>query len=82
MGSADIYAALADCPEVTDSLVVGVELPDAGYYLPMFVQLRGGEQLDAELKASIRARIRARRFTAPRSGRHHRRPRHPADQDR
>jgi acetoacetyl-CoA synthetase len=59
MGSADIYAALADCAEVTDSLVVGVELPDAGYYLPMFVQLRAGEQLDDELRAAIRARIRA-----------------------
>jgi acetoacetyl-CoA synthetase len=59
MGSADIYAALADCAEVTDSLVVGVELPDAGYYLPMFVQLRDGAQLDEELKAAIKARIRA-----------------------
>jgi acetoacetyl-CoA synthetase len=59
MGSADIYAALAECPEVTDSLVVGVELPDAGYYLPMFVQLREGEQLNDDLKTAIKARIRA-----------------------
>jgi acetoacetyl-CoA synthetase len=59
MGSADIYAALAGCDEVTDSLVVGVELPDAGYYLPMFVQLREGQQLSDELKNVIRARIRS-----------------------
>ena len=59
MGSAEIYAAVAGCPGVTDSLVVGVELTGGGYYLPMFVTLAPGVELDDELRAEIGARIRS-----------------------
>ncbi|MBM2619693.1 AMP-binding protein [Actinoplanes sp. LDG1-06] len=35
LGSAEIYAAVADL--VADALVVGVEEPDGGYWMPLFV---------------------------------------------
>lgn len=37
LGSAEIYEAVEALPEVTDSLVVGVELPEGGYWMPLFV---------------------------------------------
>jgi len=37
IGSAELYAAVERLPEVADSLVVGLELPDGGYYMPLFV---------------------------------------------
>ena len=37
LGSAEIYGAVERLPEIADSLVVGVELPDGGYYMPLFV---------------------------------------------
>jgi acetoacetyl-CoA synthetase len=60
LGSADIYAALQHVPEVADSLVIGVEEPDGGYYMPLFVVLRDGEQLTGELVDRIAATIRSR----------------------
>jgi acetoacetyl-CoA synthetase len=58
MGSADIYAALADVDEISDSLVVGAELPNGDYYLPLFVQLAPGVDLDAALSTRIQQAIR------------------------
>ncbi len=58
LGSADIYAALQFVPEVRDSLVIGIEQPKGGYYMPLFVTLTQGETLTAELGDRIRATIR------------------------
>ncbi|MEV7398631.1 acetoacetate--CoA ligase [Aeromicrobium sp. NPDC092404] len=58
MGSADICQAAEDVPEVTEALVVGVEEPDAGYWMPMFVTLVEGRHLDDDLVASIKAAVR------------------------
>jgi acetoacetyl-CoA synthetase len=57
MGSADIYAIVDPLPGVADSLVIGVELPDGGYYMPLFVVPEAGADLD-ELRAAIKAAIR------------------------
>jgi len=46
MGSADIYAAVESAPEVLEALVLGIELPDGGYWLPLFVALAPGVALD------------------------------------
>jgi acetoacetyl-CoA synthetase len=59
MGSADIYAALATCPEVVDSLVIGAELPDGEYYMPLFVQLVDGVGLDDVVRDRLRNAIRS-----------------------
>ena len=58
MGSADIYAAVEALPEVAEALVLGVELPDGGYWLPLFVQLAPGLELDAGLVERLRSVVR------------------------
>jgi acetoacetyl-CoA synthetase len=59
MGTADIYAAVESIPAVVDCVVLGVEQPDGGYWMPLFVQLAPGEELTEELAGGIRAAIRA-----------------------
>jgi acetoacetyl-CoA synthetase len=59
MGTADIYAAVEAIPAVLDCVVLGVEQPDGGYWMPLFVQLAPGAELTPELEAEIRAAIRA-----------------------
>jgi len=58
MGSADIYAAVEGMPEVDEALVLGVELPDGGYWLPLFVRLGEGVELDDDLTGRIRQVVR------------------------
>ncbi|HEX4110201.1 MAG TPA: acetoacetate--CoA ligase [Solirubrobacteraceae bacterium] len=58
MGSADVYAVVEPLAGVADSLVVGVDLPDAQYYMPLFVVPADGREVDDELRAEIIAAIR------------------------
>lgn len=58
MGSADIYAAVEDLPEVVEAMVLGVEQTDGGYWMPLFVVLSDGAVLDDALVARIRTAIR------------------------
>ena len=58
MGSSEIYRVVEALPEVLDSLIVGVELPGGKYYLPLFVVLREGVELDDALKAKIKQQLR------------------------
>jgi acetoacetyl-CoA synthetase len=58
MGSADIYAALDPIPEVADSLVIGVEQADGGYWMPLFVVLHDGVELSPALIDRLRTAIR------------------------
>ncbi|WP_241037326.1 acetoacetate--CoA ligase [Blastococcus litoris] len=58
MGTADIYAAVESVPEVLDCVVLGVEQPDGGYWMPLFVQLAPGEELTDELAGRLRTAIR------------------------
>lgn len=58
MGSADIYAAVETIPEIIEALVIGAEQPNGGYWMPLFVVLRDGAELDQELVDRVRNRIR------------------------
>jgi len=58
MGSADIYAAVETVPEVTEALVIGAEQPDGSYWMPLFVVLDEGVELDDALVDRIRTAIR------------------------
>ncbi len=58
MGSSEIYRVVESFPEVLDSLIVGVELPGARYYMPLFVVLREGVTLDDSLKTRIKEQLR------------------------
>jgi acetoacetyl-CoA synthetase len=58
MGSADIYAAVDRVTEVADSLVIGAELDGGGYWMPLFVTLADGVELDDALRERIATTIR------------------------
>jgi acetoacetyl-CoA synthetase len=60
MGSADIYAAVETIPEVTEALVIGAEQADGSYWMPLFVVLDDGVELDEDLTGRIRNAIRAK----------------------
>jgi acetoacetyl-CoA synthetase len=59
LGSADIYAVVDKLPQLTESLVIGAELGDGGYWLALFVVLAPGAVLDQELTRAIGAAIAA-----------------------
>jgi acetoacetyl-CoA synthetase len=58
MGTSEIYRAVAAVPAVLDALVVDVPRPGTEGWMPLFVVLREGEELDDELIAEITRRIR------------------------
>jgi acetoacetyl-CoA synthetase len=57
MGTAEIYRAVLALDEITDALVVDVATGDDAW-MPLFVVLREGAELDDELVGAIRARVR------------------------
>jgi acetoacetyl-CoA synthetase len=59
IGTAEIYRAVDKVPEVKDSLIVNIELPHGGDYMPLFVWLQEGHELTESLKKSIRQQIQA-----------------------
>ena len=58
IGTAEIYAVLASVPEIEDALIVNLDLPGGGFFMPLFVTLPGGQMLDDELRDKICARLR------------------------
>jgi acetoacetyl-CoA synthetase len=58
IGTAEIYRTLALLPEVQDALIVNLDLPDGGFFMPLFVKLAPGVELDAGLEAKIRDTLR------------------------
>ncbi len=58
MGSSEIYAAVEDLPEIADSLVIGVEITEGRYFMPLFVVTAEGIDLDDDLKKKITHKIR------------------------
>ncbi|HEY5006032.1 MAG TPA: acetoacetate--CoA ligase [Ktedonobacteraceae bacterium] len=58
MGSSEIYRVVEGMPEILDSLVIGVEQPGGRYYMPLFVVVREGIELDDALKAKIKSTLR------------------------
>jgi acetoacetyl-CoA synthetase len=58
IGTAEIYRAVLAVDEVEDALVVDIPTPDDESWVPLFVRLREGAELDEHLSASIRTSIR------------------------
>lgn len=58
MGSADIYDVVEAVDAVSEAFVVGVDGPDGAYWMPLFVTLTEGAELDEALSDTIRTRIR------------------------
>jgi acetoacetyl-CoA synthetase len=62
IGSAEIYGAVERLPEVIDSLVVGLELEDGDYYMPLFVvcESEDHEALEAAVRRIVREQLSPR----------------------
>ncbi|KXP12978.1 acetoacetyl-CoA synthetase [Tsukamurella pulmonis] len=60
MGSADIYEVVEAIDEIAEAMVVGVDGPDAKYWMPMFLTLVPGAELTDELVQRIRTDVRTR----------------------
>ncbi len=60
MGTSEIYRAVQAIPEVLDALVVDIPRPGTEGWMPLFVVLREGAELDDQLEAEIKRRIRER----------------------
>ena len=58
LGSADIYEVVDKLPQVAESLVIGAELPDGGYWLVLFVVPSPGVSIDEAAVAGIKTAIR------------------------
>jgi acetoacetyl-CoA synthetase len=58
IGTAEIYRVVEDDPAVLSSLVVSLDLPGGGFFMPLFVQLAAGAELGGELEARLRRRLR------------------------
>jgi acetoacetyl-CoA synthetase len=60
LGSSDFYDVLETLRGISETLVIGVELPDDGYWLGLFVVPAPGHALDDELKLQIVTALRTR----------------------
>lgn len=58
MGSADIYEPVEKLAAIRESIVLGVEYPDGSYWMPLFVVLAEGVELDDDLRSTICDAIR------------------------
>ncbi len=59
MGSAEIYEAVERLYEVAESLVIGIERSDGGYWMPLFVRLAPGVEASDSLVHKVKQTIRA-----------------------
>lgn len=58
IGTAEIYRAVDKIADVKDSIVVNIELPHGGDYMPLFVLLQEGKTLTEDLKNDIKKQIK------------------------
>ena len=58
MGTSELYSAVEALPEVLDSMVVDLEYLGRESYMPLFVVLRPGVELDVAMKQKINEAIR------------------------
>lgn len=60
MGSADICEVVNQVPGVETSMVIGAEMGDGDYYMPLFVVPARGQAFDEEFQAAIVSAIRTK----------------------
>jgi acetoacetyl-CoA synthetase len=58
MGTSEIYRAVLGLDEIVDALVVDVPRPGTEGWMPLFVVLREGAELDHDLRKEIARRVR------------------------
>jgi len=60
MGTAEIYRVVEELPEIRDSLVVDLEYLGRPSFMPLFVVLQPGVELDRSLEDKIKQQIRTK----------------------
>ncbi|HKT83741.1 MAG TPA: acetoacetate--CoA ligase [Solirubrobacterales bacterium] len=60
MGTSEIYRAVLSLDEIVDALVVDVPRPGTEGWMPLFVVLREGAEVNDELRGEIARRVRER----------------------
>jgi len=58
IGTAEIYRSVELLQEVEDSLIVNLDLPGGRFFMPLFVKLAVGFDLDEALEKKIGAKLR------------------------
>jgi acetoacetyl-CoA synthetase len=59
MGTSEIYRAVLGLDQIVDALVVDIPRPGTEGWMPLFVVLREGAELDDELRVEIARRVRS-----------------------
>jgi acetoacetyl-CoA synthetase len=59
IGTSELYRTVENLPKVVDSLVVCIELPDGKFFMPMFLQLAQGIELNEDLQKKIISELRS-----------------------
>jgi acetoacetyl-CoA synthetase len=60
LGTAEFYDVLDTMPEITETLVIGLDLPEDEYWLGLFIVTAPGHTLDDDLRQKIVATLRTR----------------------
>ena len=60
IGTAEVYRALEGIDEIVEAVVVNIDQPDGTGFMPLFVTLKEGCQLDDDLRQRIRTQLRHR----------------------
>jgi acetoacetyl-CoA synthetase len=58
IGTSEIYSAVDQVAEISDSLVVCLELEGGKYFMPLFVVMKEGVKLNDEIKSKIKSQLR------------------------
>jgi acetoacetyl-CoA synthetase len=58
MGTSEVYRVVESVPRVADSLIVDMEFLGGRSYMPLFVVLQQGAELDESLRVEINQKIR------------------------
>jgi acetoacetyl-CoA synthetase len=58
IGTAEVYRSLGEIRDIEDSLIVNLDLPGGKFFMPLFVKLRDGYKLDADLIERVRQCMR------------------------
>ena len=58
IGTAEVYRSLATLPEIDDSVIVTLDLPQGKFFMPLFVKLKEGIVLNEGIAERIRATLR------------------------
>ena len=59
IGTAEIYRTIESLDEVEDSLIVNLDLPGGKFFMPLFVKLKEGLELNEEIEKRICQKLRS-----------------------